>query len=35
VGGETVPADALQSASLAALSDLFAVVVPDSAAVPD
>ncbi len=35
VGGETVPAAALQSASLAALSDLFAVVVPDTAAVPD
>lgn len=35
VDGGTVPAAALQSASLAALSDLFAVVVPDSAAVPD
>lgn len=35
VGGETVAAAALQSASLAALSDLFAVVVPDVAAVPD
>ncbi len=35
VGGETVPAAALQAASLAALSDLFAVVVPDAAAVPD
>ncbi|HEY2193996.1 MAG TPA: cysteine hydrolase family protein [Actinomycetospora sp.] len=31
----TVPADALQSASLAALSDMFAVVVPDASAVPD
>lgn len=31
----TVPAQALQAASLAALSDMFAVVVPDSAAVPD
>jgi nicotinamidase-related amidase len=35
VGGETVPAAALQAASLAALSDLFAVVVPDGAALPD
>lgn len=35
VGGETVPAAALQSASLAALNDLFAVVVLDAAAVPD
>lgn len=35
VGDELVPADVVQSASLAALSDLFAVVVPDSAAVPD
>lgn len=35
VDGGTVPAAALQSASLAALSDLFAVVIPDSAAVPD
>ncbi|MGK2866429.1 MAG: cysteine hydrolase family protein [Mycobacterium sp.] len=35
VGGETVPAAALQAASLAALSDLFAVVVPDAAAVPN
>ncbi|MEX7468975.1 cysteine hydrolase family protein [Mycobacterium adipatum] len=35
VGGETVSAAALQAASLAALSDLFAVVVPDAAAVPD
>ena len=30
-----VEASALQSASLAALSDMFAVVVPDSSAVPD
>lgn len=30
-----VPASSLQAASLAALSDMFAVVVPDSAAVPD
>jgi nicotinamidase-related amidase len=35
VGDETVPANVVQSASLAALSDLFAVVVPDSAAIPD
>ncbi|CAN5869913.1 cysteine hydrolase family protein [soil metagenome] len=34
-GGTEVPATALQSASLAALADLFAVVVPDGAAVPD
>ncbi|PVZ13015.1 cysteine hydrolase family protein [Actinomycetospora cinnamomea] len=31
----TVPAATLQSASLAALADMFAVVVPDSRAVPD
>jgi nicotinamidase-related amidase len=35
LGDAEVPAAALQSASLAALSDLFAVVVPDSAALPD
>lgn len=35
VGGETVAAAALQAASLAALNDLFAVVVPDAAAIPD
>jgi nicotinamidase-related amidase len=35
VGGAEVAAAALQSASLAALSDLFAVVAPDVAAVPD
>jgi nicotinamidase-related amidase len=35
VDGAPVPAAALQSASLAALSDLFAVVVPDAAAIPD
>ncbi|OFJ51732.1 cysteine hydrolase family protein [Mycolicibacterium grossiae] len=34
VDGATVPAGALQSASLAALKDLFAVVVPDAAAIP-
>ncbi|TQK28302.1 cysteine hydrolase family protein [Arthrobacter sp. SLBN-53] len=33
--GADVPAAALQSASLAALSDLFAIVVPDAAAIPD
>ena len=35
VGGEPVTASALQSASLAALSDLFAVVVRDGADIPD
>ncbi len=35
VGDVEVPAAALQSASLAALSDLFAVVVPAGAAIPD
>ncbi|KAA0095200.1 cysteine hydrolase [Mycolicibacterium sp. P1-18] len=35
VGGEDVAAAALQSASLAALSDLFAVVVADGSAIPD
>ncbi|UNB54432.1 cysteine hydrolase family protein [Mycolicibacterium sp. YH-1] len=34
-GGSPVAAAALQSASLAALSDLFAVIVPDAAALPD
>jgi nicotinamidase-related amidase len=33
--GAAVSPAALQSASLAALADLFAVVVPDSAAIPD
>lgn len=33
--GADVPASALQSASLAALNDLFAVVVPDAAGIPD
>ena len=33
--GNIVPAAALQAASLAALGDLFAVVVPDAAALPD
>ncbi|WP_346271083.1 isochorismatase family protein [Pseudonocardia sp.] len=34
-GGADVPAPALQAASLAAIADLFGVVVPDAAAVPD
>lgn len=33
--GTLVPAATLQAASLAALSDLFAVVIPDAAALPD
>lgn len=33
--GQPVPATALQAASLAALSDLFAIVVPDLAAIAD
>ncbi|WP_328359384.1 isochorismatase family protein [Mycobacterium sp. NBC_00419] len=33
--GEPVSAQALQTASLAALADLFSVVVPDAAAIPD
>lgn len=33
--GETVPAAALQAASLAALGDLFAVVVPRASDIPD
>jgi len=33
--GTQVPSAAVQAASLAALSDLFAVVVPDTAAIPD
>lgn len=33
--GSTVPAEALQAAALAALGDLFAVVVPDVADIPD
>lgn len=35
VGDTEVPAAAVHAASLAAIADLFAVVVPDSAAVPD
>jgi nicotinamidase-related amidase len=35
VTGEVVSAAALQIASLAALADMFAIVVPDSAALPD
>ena len=33
--GAEVPAAAMQSASLAAMADLFAVVVPDAATLPD
>lgn len=33
--GDAVPASALHAASLAGVADLFAVVVPDAAAVPD
>lgn len=33
--GKVVPAATLQAASLAALGDLFAVVIPDAAALPD
>ncbi len=33
--GAEVPAAAMQDASLAALADLFAVVVPDAATLPD
>ncbi|MBB3605875.1 nicotinamidase-related amidase [Mycolicibacterium sp. BK556] len=35
VDGDAVPASALQVASLAALTDLFAVVVPEATALPD
>jgi nicotinamidase-related amidase len=35
VDGGAIPAAALQDASLAALIDLFAVVVPDTAGIPD
>ena len=34
IGGETVPAAALQAASLAAIADLFGVVVPHAADIP-
>jgi nicotinamidase-related amidase len=34
VDGRPVPAESLQAASLAALADLFAVVVPDADAIP-
>ena len=30
-----VPSEALQAASLAAIADLFGIVVPDAAAIPD
>lgn len=35
VGGESVPAAALHTASLAAVADLFAVVVPNASDIPD
>jgi nicotinamidase-related amidase len=35
VTGETVPATVIQAASLAGIADLFAVVVPDVASIPD
>lgn len=35
VGGEDVPAAAVHSASLAAIADLFAVVVPGAEDIPD
>lgn len=35
VGGESVPAQALHTASLAAVADLFAVVVPNASDIPD
>jgi hypothetical protein len=35
VDGEPVPASMLHSASLAAIADLFAVVVPTSSAIQD
>jgi nicotinamidase-related amidase len=35
LGGDAVPAAVMQSASLAAIADLFAVVVGDSAGIPD
>jgi nicotinamidase-related amidase len=35
VTGETVPAAVIQAASLAGIADLFAVVVPDVASIPD
>ncbi|MDT5179442.1 MAG: hypothetical protein QOJ95_3640, partial [Mycobacterium sp.] len=35
LGDAVVAADSLQAASLAALADLFAVVAPDAAAIPD
>jgi nicotinamidase-related amidase len=34
IGGEPVPAHVMQAASLAGMADLFAVVVPDGAALP-
>lgn len=35
VGGDAVPAAVMQSASLAGMADLFAIVVPGAAAIPD
>ena len=35
VGDAVVPADMLQAASLAGLADLFAVIAPNAAAIPD
>lgn len=35
IGGEPVPASMLHSASLAAIADLFAVVVEDASGIPD
>jgi hypothetical protein len=35
VDGAPLPASAVQAASLAALSDLFAIVVPDAASITD
>jgi nicotinamidase-related amidase len=34
LGGEPVPSDLMQAASLAAVADLFAVVVPNASAIP-
>jgi nicotinamidase-related amidase len=35
VTGDPVPADVIQAASLAGVADLFAVVVPAGASIPD
>jgi nicotinamidase-related amidase len=34
-GGADQPAEQIQASSLAAIADLFAIVVPDAAAIPD